>query len=344
MWLIGIVTLVGGVTYFWSGNLAYLPGLVVGALYLWPFRRIRRVEHLDIYFRILWPTSLVLVVMSWVGAIWLNYTRWAVLVDSVGLIVNVWAVWMYGKHRLDQRMPSVFFPARTLRWMAGIMLAILVAVLLYWAGGKYETEKGTRWLRLDGLPMDRLWSAPVWTEGAWNNTWKVEYSNQSREKRLDLAVGVPLQKGGYLLIYENGQKIAKATYEDGGLRRLSVYDQITQVESVSADNTRAWRRDREGHWIPEINHPLATNNRQDDDQLRIEVGYRDSGFTWALVSRLPTTGDLLVVKLSKLVDYPEITFKWLPLFRTNSPWQVGLGMHEGGSPVTIVDGIVVWYR
>lgn len=346
--LMGLIILVGGLAYFWSGRVEYLPGLVVGLLYLWPFRAIKRTQSLNIYWRILWPTSLAIILVSWIGAIFATYSRWWVLVDTVALIINMWAVSMYVRYRTDQTVPNMFLPAKVQLLLTGVILSTLVALGVYWAGGKYESESGTKWWRLDGLSAltheDNGWTVPVWAKGAWGHEWKISYSNETRTGRVNMVVESPLKKRGYFMFYENGRKMAKVTYEEWGLRRISVFDQESGVELVSHDKTVAWRRTSVGEWVPKINDPRATNFKQDDDELSVSVDYQEEGSQFSLLGRLPRLGDKIKITISRRVDHDKPTVRLLPLLRKNIAWQLGLQEGEEGEVFVVVDGLVKWYR
>lgn len=348
---LGLVILVVGLSYFWSGNLATLPALVVGMIYLWPFRLIKRVEKLELYYRILWPTSLIEVILSWVGAFFLHYSRWGVFLETVVLVVNLWAVRMYIQHRMDRRIPNVFLTVRSQLVVAAVIVVGVSCLGTYWLGGSHYTKTGRQWVWGDGLavlfPMssEKRWAAPTFTQQAWSWECEPSYSNSTRDGRLNVRLVCPLRENGEIELSDGAKRVVKITYGVGGLQRISTFDQQSGVEMVSHDSTVGWRQDDEGNWIPKINDYRASNGEKESDPLRVEVNYLDQDKKWRLNKTQVDANNFLEIAISKRVDYPETPkLKLLPMYRQNLPWELGVRLKEKEQVIKLVEGIVVWYR
>lgn len=122
---VGLILIIGGTLGVWGGSMIYLGNLIMGIIFIFPFRRLRE-SHLMTY---LW---LLAINSVWQAAMQGSTTPWYMAwIDNFANWMNVLVVWQWVHFELKTSGFNPFFPGKMLLKLFGGLTILLIVIFVY---------------------------------------------------------------------------------------------------------------------------------------------------------------------------------------------------------------------
>lgn len=316
--IMGILDIIAYLTALYNLQIAIaLPGLIAGLILIFPFRLIKSFRYLEIYFYLLLSTTVSLVVCQWIFTDYSSpSSKLFSFIISLILIFNSYFIYLYLLHRHDTDLINPLTEKKDLKfWSIPFITAIII--ILYLIIDFRTTTSGKQYIE---IPTVIPYVAANFDPKAFYRGYQIESGIYEHNRPIFVRIKKQsLEKKYFIEIFENGQKIYRADYEQENIKNISTFDKDgTEHKSITF---KIYGRDKQGIFreIPETEQYTALS------RIDLEI-----------------STDRFGIQIYKTINYPQKP-KYIPLpfLRSKQDWK--LTMKDSNGEIPLVNDLHIWY-
>jgi len=321
-WLVLVSSLIGVSMGYWRS----LNGVVMGLIFIFPFRRLKSLTSLKSYFVILALNTVInLPLPKGVG----------IFLSDLLFLVNIGIVGQYVYCQSDLNKFYPFFRPRIHKKLLILLIFLVVFAtsLVSYLYVDVRQNLGNGWWMTVVNTIPRV--EPIFTsEGIKSGYIWEGVDNVTKDNSLVVSVKIPTPKDDFVEIYDNDKKIVKIEFDKNGQKQFVVYnlDGSGHVAKMGIKEVRS----ETGVFSEVSGGPMDEININYDLAVFPQYFYKTEDITGSGLQKN------LGLTIIKTIDYPtKRMIPLLPFNRSRQKWK--LSVEDNGGETVLIKEVEIWY-